>query len=1400
MVSAAKKNREKIIAPLVTRRSYDKQDLTFVEPNLLEIQKKSYDNFLKKGLSDLISSYFPINHPKNLIYEVRFNGIKFYNGKYSEEEARYRGKTYCKTLYVDLSLINNETGVIKTQKGTKGKKNNPNIDIHDGVFFAEIPMMTKNGTFIVNGIEKFVILQATRSPGAYILNKAQIKLVRKKKVIEGFICELLLAKGTIMVFSLDQINGKPIIKLSLRNATSDAIEVFSATQFLKAFGFSCKQIDEIFKSSPIIKNSLLFDGIKKSYTSKFFGCYTHQTIMENDEIKKILKSLVNINNVSEIKPAGLIIDLKLKQLLYKYTKLNKNLLDAKNSNAKKDCEKKIALLLDAIITEKAAMDIVNTLAVSKRQIENFCMQYHNFCYQDFFIQYFFNKKQYGLSSAGRIKLNHKLHLIERLYQKILAHDLYTKEGKVFLKAKTLINKKELDLLKNALLNNELDISKKFSLNHGFVFPKNNGKICDTVKINSIDVIASNNNTVANLVGGVNFDEKSEALTICDLLASISYTINLPLGIGNYDDIDHLGNKRIKLIHEQLKNKLIVGMAYVEKYIKDKLSSLVSGTMNAENRLKKEKAATIKSVVSAKPFEQAIKAFFNTYQLTQFIDQQNPLSELTNKRRISAMGDGGVRRDDPNLDVRDVHYSHYGRICPIETPEGMNIGLIMSLASFAKVDDNGFLITPYFKVENGVITKEVCWLNAAEEDEYIIGEATIPHDEKGKITTKETLARFHGTQEIFSCQQINYIDISPKQVVSIAASTIPFLENDDSARALMGANMQRQAVPLLKPYAPIIGTGSEYKIAHDSGLSVLSPVDGEVIAVDGKHLLIQDKTEKKIKINLTKFQKTNQNTCNNQNPIVEVGQKIKNSQVLADGPAMFNGELAIGRNPLIAYMTWYGYNFEDAIVISNRLIQNDAYTSIEIEEFSCDVIQNKNGDEEITRDLPNVSDDAKKYLNEDGIIMVGAKVKEGDVLVGKITPKGVVDYSPEEKLLSIIFGSKSQNYKDNSLKVKHGGGGIVIAVKHFRSIDGDLLPDDVIEKVVVYIAQKRKLQVGDKMSGRHGNKGTVSKIVPVEDMPHLEDGTPIDILLSPLGVPSRMNLGQILEVHLGWAMYNLAKKRFFTMIKDNCPDQEFVQTFGLPQNKVKILKKIANNYLTSNKISSVDAFKNLDLSIILNKVGLSHEDLSLKAETPVFMGAKLDDIAKTMQEAGIDPIKTKGKVRLIDGKTGEYFDDEVTVGVMYMLKLDHMVEDKIHARAVGPYSKITQQPLGGKSQNGGQRFGEMEVWALEAYGATHNLQELLTIKSDDVSGRNWTYNAIVKGKKLPTPSLPSSFKLLTKQLQGLCLAISVYDEKNNKHDINDFTATIINEKNEKKEEKSADSFELTDDINDDFSLL
>ena len=1352
----------------VVRRDYSKISSDFKEPDLLEIQKNSFKKFLETELESLVKNIFPIQSPQGK-YTLEFKGIKLEEPKLDEEKCRFESKTYDAPLYVDLQLIDNETGESKSVKKSKNAKG------PEGIFFGNIPLMSDKGTFVINGIEKFVIAQIIRSSGFYVLNKSQIKLNNsRKRVLEGSICELLPHKGTLMLINIP--TGKKYIQITARNSTGESAPNFMATSLLKAYGLSIDNIKDIYGEHNEYINATLANEP-----------YNPQDLFNNAEIIQILNELEDEQTKGipseEILKKGSPVERKLRRLLFKYLEL-KTELEAENIDAatKKKLEAEQKDVIDAIITEKAAKDIVSDLSISTKIIET-QVDEDDACYQAIVLMHLFMERYYDLSLSGRYKFNHKLRISERLYQTILAEDILDTKNKVIIPKNTLFTKDVIKKYKEAMTDDELKTIKHLDVKNPFEAFKDKSQQMPLMKFNyeKAVVYADNENPdLLTSIVGVTPEITSTSLTIVDLISAVSYAYDLADDIGTFDDIDHLGNKRLKLIHELLKNRLNIAMVRIEKSIREKLAIADGGTNTAnfvvdpsQQEAEKKKTTTIKSIVNTKPFQIILKDFFNSYQLIQFIDQQNPLSELTNKRRISAMGPGGISREDPNLDIRDVHYSHYGRICPIETPEGMNIGLIMSLASYSKVDNHGFITTPYKVVKDGKITDEVKWLTPLQDDEYIIAESGVEHDKNGKITSDRVVARYRGAFNVYKPEDVDFIDILPKQVVSIAASSIPFLENDDANRALMGANMQRQAVPLIKPYAPWVATGSEYKIAHDSGMAIVSKDEGEVTAVDGNKIVVTDKENNEHEYKLIKYRKSNQNTCNNQSPIVEVGQKVDVGTTLANGPSMQNGELALGNNVLVGFTTWRGYNFEDAIILSERLVKEDIYTSIHIDEYTIQCLQTKNGDEEITREMPNVSDAAKRYLDEDGIIMVGAEVKEGDVLVGKVTPRGHVDLPPEEKLLQVIFGEKTKSFKESSLKVPHGGEGIVAAVKRFKNTDEDNndLGDDVIEVVKVYIVQKRKIQVGDKMAGRHGNKGVISKIVPVEDMPFLDDGTPLDVMLNPLGVPSRMNIGQILEIHLGLSARELGKKELLKIVYENQEPQALVDRFGLNLDVAEKLFKEIKTLIDQTKAKSynevLDKVKTIDLIIALNKEGLSFDDIGYKVATPVFEGVNADDLNNIMLEAGIDPIKTQGKFKLRDGRTGEYLDGDISVGVMYMLKLDHMVDDKIHARSVGPYSKITQQPLGGKSQNGGQRFGEMEVWALEAYGAAHNLYEILTIKSDDVRGRNLTYNAIIKGQDIPSGGTPESFKLLTKQLQGLGLYIEVIDEQGKETDINNF---------------------------------
>jgi DNA-directed RNA polymerase subunit beta len=905
---------------------------------------------------------------------------------------------------------------------------------------------------------------------------------------------------------------------------------------------------------------------------------------------------------------------------------------------------------------------------------------------------FFDRKHYDLGRAGRFKFNKKLGIYDRLLDRVVAEPLVSVDGEVVLEPGQTITKEVLAQL----------VADKFFEKGAHVYHLDiNEQLDNHNVVNIVKVYADAEQTkIVNVIGNdLNID--CSYVTISDIIACFSYYTNVIDGVGNIDDIDHLGNRRIKAVGELIQNQFRIGLTRMERTVKDKMSLTTEGVVTA------------KTLTNIRPLVSAIREFFSSSQLSQFMDQVNPLAELSNKRRISALGPGGLTRDRASFEVRDVHYSHYGRICPIETPEGQNIGLINNLATYAKINKYGFIETPYRKVVhkeiNGeivpVVTDETVYLSADNERNHYIASSDLNMGPNNEILDSHIIARLNGENVLALRERIDYVDVSPKQIVSVAAACIPFLENDDVHRALMGSNMQRQALPLLKPHAPFVGTGMEYNIAHDAGSAVVAKVGGTVKYVDSKHIVVTDEEGNDLNYLLQKFTRSNAGTCFNQTPIVKIGQKVEKGEILADGPAMDNGDLALGQNVTVAFMTWNGYNYEDAVIMSERLVKDDVYTSIHIEEYQVECRTTKLGDEEITSDIPNVSESMKANLDKYGIIIPGAEVKEDDILVGKVTPKGVTEPTPEEKLLMAIFAEKTKDGKDTSLRVPHGGAGIVVDVKRFKREDGAELDAGVNEVIKVYIAQKRKISEGDKMSGRHGNKGVISRILPVEDMPYLPDGTPVDIMLNPLGVPSRMNIGQILELHLGMACKKLG---------------------------------------------------------------------GLKIATPVFDGISNDEIFDLMKQAGMDE---DGKTVLYDGRTGERFDDRISVGVMYMIKLVHMVDDKLHARATGPYSLVTQQPLGGKAQNGGQRFGEMEVWALEAYGAAHILQEIMTIKSDDMVGRAKTYEAIIKGNNIPKPGMPEAFRVLTKELQGLAIDVKLLDNESKEIDVSNLAKD--NEKEARK---------------------
>ena len=927
--------------------------------------------------------------------------------------------------------------------------------------------------------------------------------------------------------------------------------------------------------------------------------------------------------------------------------------------------------------------------------------------RSFFVSRLFDEKRYDLAEVGRFKINQKLDVIVRLRQLLekgvethLAQDIIDKTtGEVIFSKGDLVTEsmiKKIDKNRSYItsrvvfdqaLEDELQIHLDREARREIVSENMNEdfieKIVKNCFIESLELTIINNGDekYVKLIGNNSFETALHIQT-SDIIASISYYLNLFERIGSLDDIDHLGNRRLRLIGELLKNQFRIGLAKMEKNVKDRMSTKDTKDMTPQN------------LINIRPLTSSLKEFFGSSQLSQFMQQTNPLDEITHKRRISALGPGGLTRDRAGFEVRDVHQSHYGRICPIETPEGQNIGLINSLACYVKVNKYGFMETPYLKIDRETrrVTDKIEYLSADQEQNFVIAQANVKLNDDMTIQDERVIGRFQGETKIYDAAKCDYMDVSPKQIVSISTACIPFLEHDDANRALMGANMQRQAIPLLKPEAPFVGTGIEYKTAHDSGTCVIADFDGIVEHVDGYKVKVRRETGELDTYDLAKFMRSNQGTCINQKPIVTLGETLKKGDIIADGPSMEDGELALGRNVVVAFMTWNGYNYEDAVIMNERLVRDDVYTSIHIEKYEIEARDTKLGKEEITREIPNVGEDGRKYLDDNGIIIPGAEVKEGDILVGKVTPKGQTDPTPEDRLLLAIFGEKSREVRDTSLRVPHGGGGIVHSIKVFSRANDDELSPGVNEVVRVYIVQKRKISEGDKMAGRHGNKGVISKILPSEDMPYMPDGTPVDIMLNPLGVPSRMNIGQVLEIHLG-----MAAKR-----------------------------------------------------------------LGLHVATPVFDGVEQHDLEGIMKEAGMDP---DGKTVLYDGRTGEKFDNRVSVGVMYMIKLDHMVDDKLHARSVGPYTLVTQQPMGGKAQNGGQRFGEMEVWALEAYGAAYTLQEMLTVKSDDIVGRNKVFRAIVDGQPIPEPSLPESFRVLTRELRSLGIYVELIDRETGANEVN-----------------------------------
>ena len=1137
-------------------------------PNLIKVQKDSYDWFIEEGLGEVLKDISPIeDYSGNLVLEF-FDYYMEEKTKYSVEEAKERDATYSTRLHVKVRLINRETGEIKEQE----------------IYLGDFPLMTDSGTFVINGAERVVVSQLVRSPGCYYGEEFDTKT--GKRTYNSTVMPL---RGAWLEYETD---GNDIFWVRV-----DRTRKVPVTTLLRAIGIATdSQIIDLFGEEEMIKATINKDTIK-----------------DQDE------ALIEI-----------------------YKKLRPGELP----------------------TVDAARNLFNGL--------------------------FYDNKRYDLAKVGRYKFNQKLALDTRIKDKVSANDIVDSEtGEVFVQAGEIISEEIAEEIQDSGIN-IVDImvgDKKVRIIGNSTC--NIHKVLPTVDLSKLHIKELvNYNVLKNIIDNTSEEELVKALeermdelvpkhiTTEDMIASINYLLNLSHGLGKPDDIDHLANRRIRCVGELLQNQFRIGLTRLERVVRERMT------------IQDLDVVTPQTLINTKPITSAIREFFGSSQLSQFMDQTNPLSELTHKRRISALGPGGLTRERAGFEVRDVHYTHYGRLCPIESPEGPNIGLISALSSFAQINEYGFIETPYRKVdpETHKLTDIVEYMSADVEDNYIIAQASEPVDEDGKFVHPRIRVRFKNEVIEVDSDKVQYVDVSPKQLVSVAAAMIPFLEHDDAKRALMGANMQRQAVPLMITESPIVGTGIEYRAAKDSGILVLAEDDGVIEKVTCDSITVKYKNGKTVVHKLRKFKRTNGGTCINQKPIVKKGEKVKKGDAIADGPATQNGEMALGKNVLVAFSTWEGYNYEDAILINERLVKEDVFTSIHIEEYDCECRDTKLGAEEITRDIPNVGDDSLKDLDENGIIRIGAEVRPGDILVGKVTPKGETELTAEERLLRAIFGEKAREVRDTSLRVPHGEAGTIVDVKIFTRDNSDELGPGVNQIIRCYIATKRKISVGDKMAGRHGNKGVISRVLPEEDMPFMPDGTPIDILLNPLGVPSRMNLGQVLEVHLGGAA----------------------------------------------------------------------KALGWKISTPVFDGATEEDVKELLAKAGMSE---DGKMTLYDGRTGDPFASPITVGVMYMLKLHHLVDDKIHARSTGPYSLVTQQPLGGKAQFGGQRFGEMEVWALEAYGAAYTLQEMLTVKSDDVVGRVKTYEAIVKGENVPEPGVPESFKVLVKELQSLGLDVRLYSEDN-----------------------------------------
>ena len=1196
------------------RMSYSRQEEVLEMPNLIEVQKDSYKWFLDEGLKEVFDDISPIaDYSGHLSLEFVDFTLCEDDVKYTIDECKERDATYAAPLKVRVRLYNKE---------------NDEINEHE-IFMGDLPLMTKTGTFVINGAERVIVSQLVRSPGIYygIAHDKFGKKLYSATVIpnRGAWLEYETDSNDVFYVRVDRTRKVPI------------------TVLIRALGIGTNaEIIDLFGEEPKILASFTKDT-SESYQEGLLELY------------------------KKIRPG-----------------------------------------------EPLAVDSAESLITSM----------------------FFDPRRYDLAKVGRYKFNKKLNLKNRVTGQVLAEDVVSAvTGEVVAEKGTKITRELAGMIQNSaapyiwvegedesrnikvLSNLMVDLQSVVDIDPAEVGVTE--QVYYPVLAGIIEESAGDVDEMKRMIKRDLHDLIPKHITKEDILASINYNMHLEYGIGNDDDIDHLGNRRIRAVGELLQNQYRIGLSRMERVVRERMTTQDQDGISPQ------------SLINIKPVTAAVKEFFGSSQLSQFMDQNSPLGELTHKRRLSALGPGGLSRDRAGFEVRDVHYSHYGRMCPIETPEGPNIGLINSLACYARINEYGFIEAPYRKVDksdpmNPVVTDEVVYMTADEEDNYHVAQANTPLDEEGHFINKNVSGRYREETQDYERNKFDYMDVSPKQVFSVATALIPFLQNDDANRALMGSNMQRQAVPLLTTEAPVVGTGMEVKSAVDSGVAEVAEQAGVVESSTSTSITIRHDDGTKKTYKLTKFQRSNQSNCYNQRPIVDKGERVEAGQVIADGPSTSGGEMALGKNPLIGFMTWEGYNYEDAVLLSERLVQEDVYTSVHIEEYEAEARDTKLGPEEITRDIPGVGDDALKDLDERGIIRIGAEVRAGDILVGKVTPKGETELTAEERLLRAIFGEKAREVRDTSLKVPHGEYGIVVDAKVFTRENGDELSPGVNQAVRIYIAQKRKISVGDKMAGRHGNKGVVSRVLPVEDMPFLPNGRPLDIVLNPLGVPSRMNIGQVLEIHLSLA----AKALGF-----NVSTPVFA---GANENDIMDTLDLANDYV------------NLEWEEFEKKHGEE-----LRPEVLQFLS---ENRAHRELWKGV-PLSRDGKVRLRDGRTGEYFDSPVTIGHMHYLKLHHLVDDKIHARSTGPYSLVTQQPLGGKAQFGGQRFGEMEVWALEAYGASYTLQEILTVKSDDVVGRVKTYEAIIKGENIPEPGVPESFKVLLKELQSLALDVRVLRDDN-----------------------------------------